>query len=180
MSPAAPCRLEGSGIPYRLIRSERRTLSLEIDRERTVTVRAPYALPLTEIEAFVSAKAETVRRHLAALPPPRPEPTPEEIEALRAKARAVIPERVAYYAERMGLTPASVKITSARRRFGSCSPRNGLCFSLYLMQYPSKAVDYVVVHELAHIVHKNHSPAFHALVATYLPDHKARRALLRM
>jgi predicted metal-dependent hydrolase len=72
-----------------------------------------------------------------------------------------------------------VKITAARKRFGSCSGRNGLCFSLYLMQYPPEAIDYVVVHELAHITHKNHSPAFHSLIARYLPDHKARRAMLK-
>ena len=112
-------------------------------------------------------------------PPPRPEPTAKEIEALRTAAKAYLPARVEHYAAIMGLTPASVKITSAKRRFGSCSGRNGICFSLYLMQYPPEAIDYVVVHELAHIRHKNHSAAFHALVAKYLPDHKARRAMLK-
>ena len=77
------------------------------------------------------------------------------------------------------LTPKSVKITSAKKRFGSCSPQNGLCFSLYLMTYPDEAVDYVVVHELAHIRYHNHSPAFHALVGRYLPDQTKPRALLR-
>lgn len=57
--------------------------------------------------------------------------------------------------------------------------KNGLCFSWRLMQYPPEAVDYVVVHELAHIVHKNHGNAFYALIGSVLPDYPARRALLR-
>lgn len=164
---------------YELRRSERRTLSVEISREGKVTVRAPLAMAQEEIDAFVASREDWIEKHLRALPPPRPEPTPEETEALRRAAKSELPARVDYYAAIMGLKPTSVKITSAKRRFGSCSSRNGLCFSLYLMQYPSEAIDYVVVHELAHIRHKNHSAAFHALVARYLPDHKARRALLK-
>ena len=68
---------------------------------------------------------------------------------------------------------------AARRRFGSCSAEGHICFSWRLMQYPPEAIDYVVVHELAHLKHMDHSDAFYALVAQYLPDHKARRALLR-
>jgi len=163
---------------YTLIRSARRTVSLEISGEGKVTVRAPFAMPVREIEAFVSSRAGWIEKHLATLPPPRPALT-EEIEDLRAKAKAYIPARVAYFSAIMGLMPASVKITAAKHRFGSCSGRNSLCFSLYLMQYPPEAIDYVVVHELAHICHKNHSAAFHALVARYLPDHAERRKLLK-
>ena len=79
----------------------------------------------------------------------------------------------------MGVQPTGVRITSARTRFGSCSGKDSLCFSWRLMQYPEDAVDYVVVHELAHIVHKNHGPYFWALVGQYMPDYKRRRALLR-
>ena len=142
-------------------------------------VRAPIKMSEREIEKFIAEHNAWIEKHLATLPLPRPEPTAEAIEALRTAAKAYLPARVEHYAAIMGLTPASVKITSAKRRFGSCSGRNGLCFSLYLMQYPPEAIDYVVVHELAHIRHKNHSAAFHALVARYLPDHKARRAMLK-
>ena len=79
----------------------------------------------------------------------------------------------------MGLTPTGVRITGARRRFGSCSAKNSLCFSWRLMLYPQAAVDYVVVHELAHIAHKNHGPAFYACIAAVLPDYKARIRLLK-
>ena len=108
-----------------------------------------------------------------------PPPTPEEIEALRAQARAVLPGKVAHYAALMGLSPTGVKITSARKRYGSCSAKNSLCFSCFLMRSPDEAVDAVVVHELAHIRHKNHGPDFYALVQRYMPDYQARKKLLK-
>ena len=73
----------------------------------------------------------------------------------------------------------TVTITGAEKRFGSCSARNSICFSWRLMQYPDEAVDYVVVHELAHIQEKNHGRAFYALVGRYMPDWRERRALLK-
>ena len=78
----------------------------------------------------------------------------------------------------MGVTPTGFKVTTARKRYGSCSGRNTLCFSCFLMEYPEEAIDLVVVHELCHIQEKNHGPAFYALLARYLPDHKERKKLL--
>lgn len=86
---------------------------------------------------------------------------------------------MAYYSERMGLYPTQVRITGARTRFGSCGSQGHICFSWRLMQYPPEAIDYVVVHELAHLRYMNHGAEFYALIARYLPDWKARRALLR-
>ena len=83
------------------------------------------------------------------------------------------------YASLMGLRPAGISITGARTRFGSCSAKNRICFSWRLMRYPEAAIDYVVVHELAHIRHKDHSPAFYDCIARILPDWRERRALLR-
>ena len=72
-----------------------------------------------------------------------------------------------------------MKITGAEHRFGSCSGKDSLCFSYRLADYPPEAVEYVVVHELAHIREKNHGPRFYALVEGALPDYKAREKLLR-
>ena len=108
-----------------------------------------------------------------------PEPDEAERARLTALARDVIPEKVRHYSRIMGLYPTAVTITGARTRFGSCSGTNRLCFSLRLMQYPDEAVDYVVVHELAHIVHKNHGREFYALVQSVLPDWRQRQALLK-
>ena len=167
---------------YTLIRSSRRTMALEITRDGRLLVRAPQRASQAVIDRFVASHADWIAAHLekqrqrAQAHPPL---TEDEIAALRQKARDILPGRVAHYAERMGVTPTGVKITGAKTRFGSCSAKNSLCFSLYLMAYPDAAVDYVVVHELAHIRHKNHSPAFYAEVARVMPDYRERRKLLK-
>ena len=105
--------------------------------------------------------------------------TPEQEAEIRRRAAEYIPQRVAVSAPLVGVTPTGIKITSAQKRFGSCSGRNSLCFSWRLMQYPPAAIDYVVVHELCHIRHHDHSAAFWAAVARVMPDYKQRQALLR-
>ena len=168
---------------YELIRSGRKTLALEITKDCRVLVRAPRKLSKARIDDFVSRHAvwisahlEQQRRRIAAAPPP---PTPEEIAALKARAQAVLPQKVAFWSRKMGLIPTGFRVTSARTRYGSCSGKNSLCFSWRLMAYPPEAVDYVVVHELAHITVKNHSRAFYRLVEQYLPDWRKRRELLK-
>ena len=168
---------------YTLLRSARRkTLAIEVGQDGEVRVRAPKCVPRREIDRFVSdhrdwiARAEARQRaRLAA----HPEPDAARRAALLERAERVLPALTAHWAERMGLYPAGLRITSARTRFGSCSGANRICYSWRLMDYPAAAVEYVVVHELAHIAQKDHSAAFWALVERYLPDYKARRALLR-
>ena len=165
-----------------MIYSRRRTLSLEVTRAGEAVVRAPRGTPAGTVAAFVSAHRgwlEEHRRRRMAWLAAHPEPTAEEEARLRALAREALPRRVAHFAALMGVEPAGVRITSARTRFGSCSGRNSLCFSWRLMAYPPEAVDYVVVHELAHITVKNHSPAFYRVVERYLPDWRQRRELLK-
>jgi len=167
---------------YTLIRSARRTVSLEITRECTVLVRAPLRMPKREIDVFVEKHRAWLEKHLArrrALPP-RPEPTADEIARLKGETRRMVEPRVAYYAAKMGLQPAGVRITAARTRYGSCSGKNSLCFSCFLSNCPPEAVDLVVVHELCHIVHKNHGPQFYALLESVLPDWRERKRLLAM
>ena len=167
---------------YRIVRSRRRTVALEVTRQGEVLVRAPLRMPQEDIGRFVAAHAgwlEKARARVAARQAAHPPLTEEETADLRRRAGEVLPRRTAYYAARMGVEPASVKITAARTRFGSCSGKNSICFSLYLMQYPEEAIDYVVVHELAHIRHHDHSPAFYAEVARVLPDYRERMALLK-
>lgn len=157
-------------------------MALQLTREGEVLVRAPIHTPQTVIESFVSAHENWIEVHQKRRQERQaahPEPTPEETEALRRRAKEMLPAKVAYYAALMGVTPTGVHITSARTRFGSCSGKNSISFSLYLMQYPERAIDYVVVHELAHIRHHNHSPAFYAEVAKIMPDYQARQKLLR-
>ena len=168
---------------YELIRSRRRTLALEITKDCRVLVRAPLRLSQAKIDAFVSSHEAWIQTHLeqqrqrvASAPPP---PTPEDIAALKVRARGILPEKVAYGSTKMGIRPTGLKITTARRRYGSCSGKNSLCFSCFLMNSPEAAIDLVVVHELCHIREKNHGPRFYALLEQYLPDYKERKKLLK-
>ncbi len=168
-------------IQYELIRSDRKTLGLQV-KDGRVIVRAPRRVSRTQIDQFVRGHAQWIEDALArqaAKKAARPEPTAEQRAELIRKAKEILPQRVSFWSERMGLYPTQIKITSARTRFGSCGSNGHICFSWRLMQYPPEAIDYVVVHELAHLKHMNHSSAFYALVANYLPDHRQRRALLK-
>ena len=167
---------------YELIRSRRKTLALEITRDCQILVRAPLRTAKKQIDDFVSRHEGWIAKHLesqrqkaAAAPPP---PTEAEIEELKRQAKATLPGKVAHWSQIMGLVPTGVKITTARKRYGSCSGTNSLCFSCFLMQKPEAAIDLVVVHELCHIQEKNHGPRFYALLAQYLPDYKERQKLL--
>ena len=106
-------------------------------------------------------------------------PDSPETKALKAQAKAELPGRVAYWSKIMGVQPTGVRITTARKRYGSCSSKHSLCFSCYLMRSPEAAVDLVVVHELCHIREMNHGPRFYALLEQYLPDWKERKKLLK-
>ena len=167
---------------YEIRRSDRRTLGLELTREGKLLVRAPRFVSAAVIRRFVAghedwilaAEARQARRRAE-----HPEPTEAERRELIKKAKAILPGKVAHYAARMQVQPTRITVTSARTRFGSCSGKNALSFSWRLMTYPEEAIDYVVVHELAHIRYHDHSAAFYDFIASVLPDHKQRRALLR-
>ena len=97
----------------------------------------------------------------------------------RARARAVITARVAHYAGVMGVHPSHVRITGAERRWGSCGAGGTISFAWRLVMAPPEIIDYVVVHELAHLREMNHSVRFWAVVAAAMPDYEVRRRWLR-
>ena len=166
---------------YTLKRSGRKTLAAEIARGGEVIVRAPYKMPKEQIEKFLYENREKIENAVKRAKTHKLMYSADarEAELLRQKAEKIIPPKVAYYANVMNLKPTSVRITSAQKRFGSCSSRGTLCFSFNLMQYSDRAVDYVVIHELAHLKELNHSKKFWSIVEKYLPDYKERRAELR-
>ena len=165
---------------YSIVRSRRRTLAIEITRDAQVVVRVPFLATNREIERFVQDHAQWIARGLARrLANPPVNYTAEQMEQLKRRARAVIPDRVAHYSAQMGLVPTGITINSARTRFGSCGTTNRLNFSCLLMNYPLEAIDYVVVHELAHLRHRNHGREFYALIERYLPDYRERERLLK-
>ncbi len=208
-------------IPYRLLRSRRKTLALQIDREGRLIVRAPLRLGDAQIRAFVREKAGWIaakqqqaqayhaahgawtlqdgervlwggtayRIHLASIAHvqvaedclllPADMTTDGFRHWMQAQFAPLLQERVAFYAARMGVTPRAVRLSNARRRWGSCSGSDTLHFAWRLAMCPRACVDYVVVHELAHIPHKNHSARFWAHVAAFCPAYAQARDWLK-
>lgn len=167
---------------YRVIRTQRKSIALEVTGSLEVIVRASCGMSEQAISQFATSHqdwlADAVGRQTERTAK-HPEPTEAEAQALRRKAKIQLPEKVRRYAEVMGVSPTGIRITSARTRFGSCSAKNSLSFSWRLMQYPDEAIDYVVVHELAHIRHHDHSRAFYAFVSEIMPDYRQRAKLLK-
>ncbi|MDR1664353.1 MAG: M48 family metallopeptidase [Clostridiales bacterium] len=98
----------------------------------------------------------------------------------RVLAKRHITARAAELAGKMSLTPAAVKITSAKTRWGSCSSRNNINFSWRLILASDPEIDYVIVHELAHLVEMNHSARFWRIVESVIPDRKKQESRLRV
>lgn len=166
----------------KIIRMNRKTISLKVEKDLSLTVKAPKYLSETRINEFVNSHADWIekqKRRISADNAVEAGITPEREKELKAAAKEYFLKETKKYSEIMGLYPTGVKITSAKTRFGSCSPKNSICFSWYLMLYPEEAAQYVVVHELAHIRIKNHGRDFYALVEKYMPDYKERKKLLR-
>lgn len=169
-------------IPYPVVRARRKTIQIRVDERGSVTIRAPRRVPLREIERFVCEKQDWIDARVAAQKARdamRYRPDADEIAAMRQAARAELPALTAAWAARMGVACTGVKITSAARRWGSCSAKNSICYSYRVMCLPPALREYIVVHELAHIRVKNHSASFYAEVGRYLPDYKQRIAALR-
>ena len=87
-------------------------------------------------------------------------------------ASQYIPERVEYFSRIMGLYPTNIKYRKMKRRWGSCDSKKELTFNIYLLKLSRDLIDYVIVHELSHIKHMNHSKRFHDLVSKYLVNAK--------
>ena len=166
---------------YEAIYSSRRTLSLSI-KNGSLTVRAPRGTPKRVIEEAVSRHEDWISTHKEKqlIREERFKSLGElEIKELKQRAREYLKARVDYYSNIMGASYNRISVTAAKTRFGSCSSTRNISFSYRLMLYPEEAIDYVVVHELAHIFEMNHSPSFYRIVESVLPDYKARRKLLK-
>jgi len=170
---------------YTIIRSNRRSLSITIDPDANLIVRAPRRMSDRTIAAFVASKRDWIEKHMekvrkrAAKREEVPEFTEEERKALTKKARKMILEKVAYYAPIVGVTYGRIAIRKQRTVWGSCSSKGNLNFNYLLALMPDEVVDYVVVHELCHRKEMNHSPRFWAEVEKVIPDHKTLRKWLK-
>lgn len=140
-----------------------------------VRLTYPRGVSQTQALAFLEQKTawiEHTRRRLAsktsAEPPLPASEAKAYVEQLRRQGKEYLPGRVAYWMSVTGLRCGKVTVRAARTKWGSCSGRNDISLSLFLMTLPEHLRDYVIVHELCHTVHHNHSPRFHALVDKHL------------
>ena len=170
-----------------VIRSKRKTLAIEIRPDMRVVVRAPEKIPQNEIMKFVEEKQNWIKKHLVQMyfkaeeikkQKKEPALTNADIEKLCQKALSVIPDKVKYYAEIMGVTYGRITIRNQKTRWGSCSNKGNLNFNCLLMLMPDKVLDYVVVHELCHLKQMNHSKKFWMEVERYMPDYRNYRKWL--
>lgn len=171
-----------------VIRSARKSISLEIRPDLQILVRAPHRMTDREIRRFLADKSGWLEKHLAEAVrrreelenrPVEPKRTAEELRALAAEAAQVIPERVRYFAPIVGVDYGRITIRHQKTRWGSCSGKGNLNFNCLLMKTPPEVVDYVVVHELCHRKEMNHSPKFWAEVGRVLPEYKRARSWLK-
>jgi len=166
---------------HRLVRTRRKSLALVITEDAQLVIRAPRRLPQSYIDRFIEQKRRWIEKKIAEISS-RPKVLPlshEQEQAYRELAAVIIPARVKYYSELTGLYPKKVKISNARKRWGSCGAKGTINIAWRLILFPQEVIDYVVVHELVHLVEHNHSRRFWHRVGQILPDYRVHKQRLR-
>lgn len=164
-------------IPMHIIRSNRKTISVELKLTGLV-VRAPNRMSQREIHTFLIKKSAWIEKHYKQLQERQEQLrqagpfTEEEIRELAQRALAVIPEKVRHYAPIVGVDYGRITIRNQRSRWGSCSSKGNLNFNCLLMLLPDDVIDSVVVHELCHRKHMDHSSSFYAEVERVFPEYQ--------
>lgn len=166
---------------YEILRSARRSVAISI-KDGRVILRAPFLFTdkdgekvIKDNEKWILSKLEEYK-----IRKEREKSLSEEkIKELRKSAKIYFKDKTEVFSRIMNLKYGRITITGAKTRFGSCSSKGNISFSYRLMLYPEAAREYVVVHELAHLLEMNHSKRFYSVVERYLPDYKERRKLLK-
>ncbi len=170
-----------------VIRSNRKTVAIQVNSDLSVTVRAPRSVSEKDIEEILKKKEAWISKHIEKMKKtkerfeaePTEKLTREKVIALAEEALKVIPARVEYFARVIGVTYGKITIRNQKTRWGSCSSKGNLNFNCLLMLAPPEVLDYVVVHELCHRKQMNHSKAFWSEVEKVLPDYKEARKWLK-
>ena len=169
-------------ITYQWIRSRRKTIAIQIDREGQVIVRTPYGITKRQVEEFLDEKKDWLLQTRQRVEKRKTEQIPISEEVRREgieRAKRIFPERTAYFAKRMGVDYGRITIREQKTRWGSCSSKGNLNFNWKLVLLDPELQDYVVVHELAHRREMNHSKNFWKIVEAELPDYRERRRRLK-
>jgi len=168
-------------ITYSVIRSSRKTVSLELRPDGSILVRAPKRLSDRAIRDFVASREDWLREKLKKYEnrPAVPRLTEAELAQLKQQAKLYMTRRTAELAPRVGVSFGRVTIRAQHSRWGSCSRAGNLNFNCLLMLAPEAVRDYVLLHELCHRKEMNHSPRFWAEVARVCPDYAVHRQWLK-
>lgn len=172
------------GVVELVVSARARRVSISVRASGDVRLTRPRAVSRRRALDFLDSRVDWVeqaRERLAAkraaLPPQlSPEEERARTEALRRAAHADLPPRIEHLARQTGLHYAGLTIRAARTKWGSCSGRNTISLSLYLMTLPEHLRDFVILHELCHTVHHDHSPRFHALLDRLTGGHEKELA----
>ena len=174
-------------LPATIIKSSRKSVGITIKAGGEIIIRAPRFMANHLIMNFVQEKADwilkTYERQLKVQPPVvSQEKSPQTLaleKRYRDAAKDYIPKRIEYYHQFTGGTYKKITIRDQKTRWGSCSSTGTLSFSFRLILAPPRVLDYVVVHELCHLTHMNHSKEFWKMVENILPDYKEHRKWLK-
>lgn len=174
--------IEELHIPVILCRSNRKTLAITITNECKLQVKAPVNMGDREINRFLEQKRYWIykrAKHILEDSSKRIVRSDEEIRQLKEEARRVLINRTDYYKELLGVHYQRIRIGDQRTRWGSCSSRGTISYNWHLILMPEHIVDYVVVHELCHLLEMNHSVRFWERVGAVFPDYQKCRRWLK-
>lgn len=165
-------------IKYRLIRSNRKTISISVNSEGMVMVKAPIGLSRVYIEQFIEDKRDWINKTVEKqrtrfeIDEKTEKLTYEELKKYADITMQRITPFLEEYSKKLGVSYNRVTVKNQRTRWGSCSSKRNLNFNCLLAAAPDSVVRYVVVHELCHLVEMNHSKRFWLLVESLLPDYR--------
>ncbi|MCR5218402.1 M48 family metallopeptidase [Treponema sp.] len=153
-------------------------MSISVDDDGIVIVKIPLVCPESHALNFLEEKKDWILKHLiknrkqAQLADQMGYLSEEDIKKLKRQARKIIPPRVEFYAKKAGITYNRIFIRLQKSRWGSCSAEGNLNFNCLLALMPPQVLDSVVVHELCHRHHMDHSKAFYQEVLSIYPEYK--------
>ncbi|MDD5810990.1 MAG: M48 family metallopeptidase [Treponema sp.] len=163
---------------YIIKKSRRTTISVQITPDQKLLVKAPAYTSIKEVEEFLREKRDWIIKQINRTKVTSQQAaqmgilSDKEIRKLKRDAKKIIPERVEYYAKLSGITYNRIFIRLQKSRWGSCSIEGNLNFNALLALMPLEVLDSVVVHELCHRRHMDHSKAFYDEVLKIFPDYK--------
>lgn len=161
----------------KIIRQSRKSLSLKVDRDGVVVVKAPHFTFQKTIDRFVEKNKAWIEKQKKSKQNSIMDP--DKVWEYKAEAKKIIIPRVAEFAEKYWFKYNNIRITSAQTRWGSCTSKKNLNFTYRLVLAPEKVRDYVIVHELCHLRQMNHSQKFWKEVEAIMPDYKQQEKWLK-